>query len=629
MIILAINFGHDASLCLFKNGRLIDFCEVERESRRKHHYGLTSSIVENYLQRLNLTFKNLDLVVTSGTQTFAIGHSDNMEIIYGFSDKHIKFCNNSPAWDAKYYNFSSYIPVEYYKQSIREQKLVISNSPSRKKWLNPSFVGLSNKRSEIEHLLQIFSNAKLDKVKEYQSNFFTPLTLTIDGDTQAGFHVDHHGAHANYASYYSSSNSVVATLDGGSLIEPFASGGIYYSDLEKGVLPFARHQLQLGLIYDQVAREFGLDAGKLMGLAAYGVPNEYIDDIIVQYKNELKGAKLLHASYWSKAILHSASVDQFINNQALDQFDFQFPDRDYAVQSASNVQKFVQELYVSLIGRYCDQLVELMPSCNSVYTTGGFALNCPTNTELNYRFLKTKFIPLPGVGDTGLSIGAAVAAMYYLDIPIHRQNDDPAFPKSSLDHKKKSERFDKLTKVQVKHENLNKKIALELALGKVICVQKGRSEVGPRALGNRSIIAWAGSNDVRDLINTKKGRELWRPLAPICRASEYYEYFVGDAESSAYMLTVSKVRSNNLPAVTHVDNTARVQVISETNKDLFEVLGHLKAADKFPVIINTSFNIAGEPIVETTEDAAKSFLKMDFDYLWTEEGLFEKNASLV
>mgnify|MGYP001256283784 CR=1 FL=1 len=298
-------------------------------------------------------------------------------------------------------------------------------------------------------------------------------------------------------------------------------------------------------------------------------------------------------------------------------------------QAAANAQRFVQELYISLIGNYCDKLCAMMPSYSKVYTTGGFALNCPTNTELNYRFSKTSFIPLPGVGDTGLSIGAAVAILHFINIPVRLTDTDPAFPASRLNHRKKSHDFESLVKLPIPHKEICQKVAAELALGKVICVQKGRSEVGPRALGSRSIIAWAGSDTIRDYINKRKGRELWRPLAPICRYSDYYDFFIGDAEACAYMLTVSKVRSSEIPAVTHVDNTSRVQVINETSKDLFEVLGCLKNLDKAPVIVNTSFNIAGEPIVETAEDAAKSFLKLGFDYLWTEEGLFSQNVLLM
>ena len=198
----------------------------------------------------------------------------------------------------------------------------------------------------------------------------------------------------------------------------------------------------------------------------------------------------------------------------------------------------------------------------------------------------------------------------------------PAFPPSY-----RIKLTEKIDSVKVKwHSKISsesiEELVNELLKGKVICVHQGRSEVGPRALGHRSIIAWAGDESVRDRINSAKGREAWRPLAPIVLRKDFDRFFSGDPDECRYMLTVSKVKNGLIPAVTHVDNTARVQVLDESEFFLSELLLVLNAKSMAPVIINTSFNCAGEPLVESFEDSIQSFSKMQFDYLVLEKDIY-------
>ncbi len=156
-----------------------------------------------------------------------------------------------------------------------------------------------------------------------------------------------------------------------------------------------------------------------------------------------------------------------------------------------------------------------------------------------------------------------------------------------------------------------------------MCIHNNRSEVGPRALGRRSILSSATSKERLRILNDKKGRENWRPLAPICRKEDFSNFFIGDSSNSKYMLSISKVISNQIPAITHIDNTARVQILDDKKNKLHRLLSELQKLQEIPILINTSFNKANEPIVETLEDAAKSFLDMKLDYLWTDEGLYK------
>ena len=258
--------------------------------------------------------------------------------------------------------------------------------------------------------------------------------------------------------------------------------------------------------------------------------------------------------------------------------------------------------------------------------TGGFSLNCPTNSLINQKSTSIKYYPLPAVGDTGISIGAAVAFFKFMSIPIISGVDDigmaPAFPPSY--RSQLTEKIDS-TKIRwlksISDESIQE-LVNELSKGKVICVHQGRSEVGPRALGHRSIIAWAGDESVRDRINSAKGREAWRPLAPIVLRQDFNRFFSGDPDECRYMLTVSKVKTDEIPAVTHVDNTARVQVLDESELFLAKLLNGLKIKGVAPVLVNTSFNCSGEPLVECLDDSVHSFCQMKFDYLVLETDIY-------
>jgi carbamoyltransferase len=274
---------------------------------------------------------------------------------------------------------------------------------------------------------------------------------------------------------------------------------------------------------------------------------------------------------------------------------------------------------------------EALPAIACLDLAGGFTLNCPTNNALQAKCGRITVTPLPGAGDTGIAVGAAVAILDFIGERIHRQVDArgtvAAFPPSSLAHGvATAEQLAQVERVDGAAADVPAFIAAKLADGKVLCVNRGRSEVGPRALGHRSIIAHAAIDGIRDRINAAKGREPWRPLAPICRVEDYHDHFDGDTAMGRYMLFTCRVLHDGIPAVTHVDGTARVQCVDAQDAWLHPALGRLKAAGHAPVIVNTSFNCAGEPLVETLGDAIASFCRMGFDFLVTEGGVYRRRV---
>ena len=608
------------------------------------HFGLSSAVITEYLERNKTSFEKFEVICLSGTQFWGSHHDNSLEIEYGYSPLHAKITKNFDEWNLKNFAFSdsNFNPGGFYKSHLETQHLEsYTSSPVKLIWKTPFLPKLVDDRKVIHEFLSFHKHLTKDFVQELQSDFFTPLTIKVGGVEKPGFYTDHHAAHANYAGYYAKENSIVVTHDGGlpatqvpkegMFALPFNSGGIYLFDRKKGIIPVLNHNFALGYIYDAVAGNFGIDAGKLMGLASYGNFNRQINQIIDQYC-----ASLFNGN-WSRSALDSiVAAILKVSNLAPDfkqnkgkpfKFDFEHP--AFAIQSAANVQQFVQRTYVETISNFCETVNEFDDSLKDVFMTGGFSLNCPTNSAIIAESPTLNYKPLPGVGDTGLSLGAAVGLHFFLGLNLQLENSnnvmEAAFPPSSFDSFSGKTNFQNLKKINCEPEVLPSFIANKLAMGKVFCIHRGRSEVGPRALGHRSIIAWAGVEDIRDFINERKGRENWRPLAPICSFEDFADYFSGEIEDSRFMLTVSKSKTLQVPAITHVDNTARVQVIDEEEPFLYSVLKELKLLQLAPVIVNTSFNCAGEPVVETFENAVNSFNNMGFDYLISGTDIFEKN----
>lgn len=632
MLILSINFGHDASICIFDNGKLIDFLEIERDSRFKHHLGIPSQRIEDYLQKNEIEWAQIDFVCVSGTQLWGNFTSDDLIINYEFSQEHASYFTASPVWDLKYFQFGKGEGGGFYIEQIQKQNLVCNPSPVRTEWQLHTIprpdAALGNSIANV-----VKSYLELDEKTsiQLQARYFCPLTIFWKGRKVPGFFVDHHAAHANYAAFYSKENSIIVTHDGGLPASPYNSGGVYISLKDKAVFPIVSHGLALGNIYDLVSNALGLDPGKLMGLSSFGRPNKHIAQVTSLYLDSLRSGTPLPSKYIVDLIFTSAKLDQRIRQVGANKFIFDIKGVpiEIAIQAAANTQSLVQNVYVSLISELAEIIHETDPSLRSAYMTGGFSLNCPTNSQINNLSTSIDYKPLPAVGDTGISIGAAVALLNFLSIPINNesmiQEMAPAFPPSYKSRQIESIRSTEIKLLCTTSDEVISKLANELSKGKVICVHQGRSEVGPRALGHRSIIAWAGHENIRDRINIAKGREAWRPLAPIVLKSDFNDYFSGDPDECKYMLTVSKVKSDQIPAVTHVDNTARVQVLDVSEKLLARFLLALKEQGHAPVIINTSFNCSGEPLVESPVDSIRSFLKMNFDYLLIENNIYVPN----
>lgn len=371
------------------------------------------------------------------------------------------------------------------------------------------------------------------------------------GLTQPIRYVDHHHSHAA-AGYYTSKfdNAAVLVMDG---IGEWDTATIWRADntsLKK--LTSLRYPKSFGLFYSAFTNLVGLKPNEeeyiMMGMAAYGNPNRYYDKVI-SYRN-----RNLHKGIqdWAEPI-----DDQ---------------------QSKCDIAAAVQAVYEVGFRKFLEAAKQLTNSKNLVFM-GGCALNCLANRIIGDYFENIWIMPNPG--DAGSSLGAA-AVVYGNRINWHDcylGTDIPGpYPVDDL--------------------------LVQLLVRKIVGVASGRAECGPRALGNRSLLADPRGKEIKEQVNEIKQRQQFRPFAPAILAEVSNDYFDIPAGGSNYMQVVARCRHPQLfPAVVHYDGTSRVQTVEKDGSGLRQLLEKWYAATGCPMLLNTSLNIKGQPIVNTKQDA--------------------------
>jgi carbamoyltransferase len=344
--------------------------------------------------------------------------------------------------------------------------------------------------------------------------------------------------------------------------------------------------------------------GKTMGLAPYGDPDGFPHTMIEPGPD---GKHVFHAD-WTKQLHHPTDLKNRF--------------QEYA-DLAAKVQRTLEEVMVA-------RAIELheRTGAKNLCLGGGVALNGLVNAVL-LRETPFENIYIPSCpGDPGLAIGAA----YYLhleklgkgrDLPTQTQHNDYFGKPYSAEEMQAV--LAKAPDLRYRRwddpKELTAKAAEHVAAGDVIAWYQGGSEFGPRALGHRSIVADPRKAEMKDILNARvKFREAFRPFAPSVLAEHAHEYFELPAKESPFMLLIVPVKEDKkevVPAITHADGTARVQTVSAAHNDLYyELISAFKERTGVPMVLNTSFNVRGEPIIESPQDAVESFLHMDMDRLF-------------
>ena len=299
-------------------------------------------------------------------------------------------------------------------------------------------------------------------------------------------------------------------------------------------------------------------------------------------------------------------------------YDNRFSEQDNKI---SAIMKLVNRISERIVTRNIDHLIKkynLSPENTILALAGGFALNCPTNSYLleKYKF-KNYQIP-PCTSDTGIAAGVGIAAFY---VGLHGKNYKIHF--NSAYYGQEAAIDDGLSKYKekiLKMETVTPKdIAQDIIKNHLVVWVNGSAEIGPRALGNRSLLADPRLMEAKDKLNMIKKRQWWRPVAPVIMDDHGKEYFLQYRFSPNMLLNfvVKKSKKSKIPAVVHFDDTARVQSVSaESNPQLYEVMEAFYKLTDIPILCNTSLNDAGEPIINTIGEAIEFALHKGIDTIY-------------
>ena len=595
-------FYHDSAAAIILDGQIIAAAQEERFSRKKHDPGFPSKAINYVLEETQLTLNQVDYIVF-------------------FEKPFLKFERLLETYLAMapfgFKQFSLSMPI-WLKEKLFQKKFIFE---------------------KLVELDESFNDIKKLKFSE------------------------HHLSHASSAFYPSPFNeAVILTLDG---VGEWATTTVA---IGKGnnieMVKEIHFPHSIGLLYSAFTyyTGFKVNSGeyKVMGLAPYGKP-KYKDKIL----NELMDLKEDGSFRLNMSYFNYATGLTMTNNKFSDLFGqpVRNPKKDLLTQFHMDIAASVQAATEEIILRITNFISKEF-GIKNLCLAGGVALNCVANGKiLKDKNFKNIWIQ-PAAGDAGGSLGAALA-YWHQDLNESRNkkiNDKDQMKGSYLGPKFENNLIEeKLNFLDAKfekfnEENLIKTIAKELSNGKTTGWFQGRMEFGPRALGGRSILADPRSEKMQKDLNLKvKFRESFRPFAPSVLSEEVSNWFDLDRESP-YMLLVAEVKKNiqvkmneenkklfgieklnikrsSIPAVTHVDYSARIQTVhKETNPKYYNLLKEFKKITGCPVLVNTSFNVRGEPIVCSVEDAFNCFMGTNLDILVIEDFILlkeDQDQSLV
>ncbi len=579
-------FYHDSAACMIRNGNIIAAAQEERFTRKKHDPRFPESAVSYCLEEAGITVENLDYIVF------------------------------------------------YDKPFLTFERLLLSYLTVAPKGLRSWLQALPLWLGQKIHVPRIIS----EKTGYQGDVLFT----------------EHHEAHAASAFYPSPfDEAAILTIDG---VGEWATASIGFGENKNiTLLKELNFPDSLGLLYSAFTyfTGFKVNSGeyKLMGLAPYGEP--IYRDIILEELLDLKedGSIRLNLSFFD-----------FLGGLRMTNHRFaklfggpaRKPESEITKREmdiAASIQIVTEEVVIKMADH-----VYRETRMKNLCLAGGVALNCVANGRILREGPFENIWIQPAAGDAGGALGAALSVW-------HRYLGKNRSPLKGPDHQKGSYLGPGFSNATVKefldnrkypYQNLEKKdragiIAGQIASGKIVGYLAGRMEFGPRALGARSILGDPRHQDTQSTMNLKiKYRESFRPFAPTALEEKAHKYFELD-RPSPYMLLVSKVRKewhlahpetdgvdlmerlkikrSQIPAVTHLDYSARIQTVSKTSKpDYYDVIKEFENLTGCPIVVNTSFNVRGEPIVCTPDDAYKCFMRTEMDVLVMEDCiLFKKD----
>lgn len=597
-------FYHDSAACIVVGGKIVAAAQEERFTRQKHTPDFPVQSITYCLAEAGLDIDELDAIVFYDKPLLKFERL--LETYYAFAPKGlISFLKAIPVW---------------LHEKLFLKKLIYDG---------------------------------LKEVGNYTKNEVNLLFT------------EHHLSHAASAFYPSRfEKSAILTIDG---VGEWCTASIGLGDGNKiTFLKEMEFPHSVGLLYSSFTYFLGFKVNsgeyKLMGLAPYGNPEaeetnrfiEIIKENLVDIKKD--GSIWLDLSYFSYATgLRMIKENKWENIFGLQRRTEEAEIEQVHCNLALAIQTVTEEIVIAMAME-----AKKLTNSENLCLAGGVALNCVANGKLLQANIFKNIYIQPAAGDAGGALGAALAAsQIYFDEPRESNQDMDTMQGSYLgpDYSAKEVQFmNKKTKAVFSHyeqfSDVTKFIASKLAEGNVVGWFQGRMEFGPRALGNRSILGDARNPEMQKKINLKiKYREGFRPFAPSVLAEDIEQYFDLDTDSP-YMLMVAPVKKNrryewpenynelslwdklyharsDVPAITHIDYSARVQSVhKETNPKYYELIQSFKDLTSYGLLINTSFNVRGEPVVCSPYDAYRCFMSTEMDYLVIEDFVYAKKEQI-
>ena len=585
-------FYHDSAAALIKDGEIISAAQEERFSRKKHDARYPFNAIKYILDENKISLNDIDHIVFFEKPFLKFERL--LETYMAFAPKGFKsFSLSMPLW-------------------LREKLF-------QKKFL-------------------------FDKLKQHDEKFNDIKKIKFS---------EHHFSHAASAFYPSPfKEAVILTLDG---VGEWATTTVAIGKENRlKMLKEIHFPHSLGLLYSAFTyyTGFKVNSGeyKVMGLAPYGNPK--YKDLIISKLMDLKedGSFKLNMKYFNYATGLTMTNEKFSNL-------FGEPARDpkkdllreFHMDIAASIQSVTEEIVLRLTKNIAKEY-----KIKNLCLAGGVALNCVANGKILKENIFENIWIQPAAGDAGGSLGAALAYWHHeLKNPRKEYKDQmkgaylgPKFDENAIEKKLKDLKGNFVKKTS---NEISSIVAKELSNNKTVGWFQGRMEFGPRALGGRSILADPRSEKMQKELNLKiKFRESFRPFAPSVLREEVGDWFEIDYDSP-YMLLVSEIKKNkqismserdkklfgieklnikrsDIPAITHVDYSARIQTVhKETNLKYYNLIKEFKKITGCPVLVNTSFNVRGEPIVCSIEDAFNCFMGTNLDVLVIENFILFKS----
>ncbi len=592
-------FYHDSAAALIIDGKIIAAAQEERFSRKKHDSRYPYHAVEYALKESKLNLNQIDHIVFFEKPFLKFERL--LETYMAFAPKGFKsFSLSMPVW-------------------LREKLF-------QKKFL-------------------------FDKLKQHDENFNDIKKINFS---------EHHYSHAASAFYPSPfKNAVILTLDG---VGEWATTTVAIGDKNKlEIIKEIHFPHSLGLLYSAFTyyTGFKVNSGeyKLMGLAPYGKP--IFKDLIIDKLLDLKedGSFKLNMEYFNYATGLTMTNNKFsklFGNPVRDAKKNQL--KEFHMDIAASIQAVTEEIVLRLTKNISKEY-----NIKNLCLAGGVALNCVVNGKILKENVFENIWIQPAAGDAGGSLGAALAYWHH-ELKMPRNDYKDQMKGSYLGPRLENNLIeDKLIQLKANYKKKNSSeiilvTAKELSQEKTVGWFQGRMEFGPRALGGRSILADPRSEKMQKELNLKiKFRESFRPFAPSVLREDVSDWFEINTDSP-YMLLVANVKNekqikmtkndeslfginklnvkrSDIPAITHVDYSARIQTVHEdTNPKYYELLKEFKKITNCPVLVNTSFNVRGEPIVCSVKDAFNCFMGTNLDILVIEDFILfkeDQDKSLV